>query len=68
MRFLLTLALLATGCSFYAPSITDCTVACGEGGACPDGFACRGGWCRVPWMLPAISIAARLSARVAPRR
>ncbi len=46
MRFVLTLALLATGCSFYAPSITDCTVACGEGGACPDGFACRGGWCR----------------------
>lgn len=47
MRSLLTFALLlgASAC-FYAPVVSDCTITCGEGGACPDGFACRGTFCR----------------------
>jgi hypothetical protein len=48
MRLLLSVALAMTGvaCSFYAPTIGDCTVSCGEGGACPSGFTCRGTFCR----------------------
>lgn len=47
MRHLLTLALaLGAGCSFYAPVVSDCAITCGEGGACPQGFTCRGAYCR----------------------
>ena len=48
MRLVLisTLALAGWGCSFYAPTIADCTVRCGEGGACPADFSCRGVFCR----------------------
>ncbi|MEW5741400.1 MAG: hypothetical protein AB1938_20940 [Myxococcota bacterium] len=45
MRHVLILALALSGCSFYAPTIGDCTLACGEGG-CPSGFTCRGTFCR----------------------
>jgi hypothetical protein len=45
MRLILTLALLlGAACSFYAPAVNDCTLACTK--LCPDGFSCRGGWCR----------------------
>jgi hypothetical protein len=48
MRHLLTLAALlgAAACSFYAPVVSDCTITCGDQGACPVGFTCRGTFCR----------------------
>ncbi|MFZ5442069.1 MAG: hypothetical protein ACOZQL_18830 [Myxococcota bacterium] len=45
-QLLIPLALAASACSFYAPVIGDCTFSCGEQGACPDGFTCRGAFCR----------------------
>lgn len=49
MRLVLTLGLglaAASACSLYAPVVADCTITCGEGGACPEGFSCRGAFCR----------------------
>lgn len=57
MRNVLILALGLSGCSFYAPTIADCTLACGEGG-CPGGFTCRGNFCR-PTSGPDVDCACR---------
>jgi len=38
VRILLALCLLAFGC--YRPSLDDCAVRCGAGGACPSGLSC----------------------------
>jgi hypothetical protein len=47
VRLVLTSLLFTlAGCSFYAPVIGDCTIACGDQGACPQGFTCRGAFCR----------------------
>jgi hypothetical protein len=39
------LALLAAGC--YSPSYGDGDLACGPGGACPNGTSCVDGTCRL---------------------
>jgi hypothetical protein len=35
------------GCSFYSPTVVDCSVSCGEEGPCPKGTSCRQGFCRL---------------------
>jgi hypothetical protein len=40
------LAGFGAGCSLYAPTITDCSITCTEGSACPRGTSCKGGFCR----------------------
>lgn len=46
--FLAALALgSAAGCSFYSPTVVDCSITCMEGGACPKGTTCRNGFCRL---------------------
>jgi hypothetical protein len=37
----------ASGCSFYSPTVVDCSVTCGESGPCPRGTTCRNGFCRL---------------------
>jgi len=48
MRFLLSLCLVLSGCTFYQPDLTDCVLPCGEKDACPQGLTCRDGLCRPP--------------------
>ncbi len=64
MRLVLTLSVLGLGsaCSFYAPSISDCTISCGDDGACPTGFTCRGAFCR-PTKGEATDCACRAGAK-----
>lgn len=45
-QLLISLVVLISGCSFYAPVVADCTIACGDQSACPQGFTCHGTYCR----------------------
>ena len=48
MRTLIVVALACAlgACRLYEPTLSDCAITCGEGGRCPDGFSCRGTFCR----------------------
>ncbi len=44
------LAVLAgswVGCTFYSPTVVDCSLTCGDNGPCPKGTSCRSGFCRL---------------------
>lgn len=48
IAFVLALAAgFGAGCTFYSPTIVDCSVTCTEGSTCPRGTACRNGFCRL---------------------
>ena len=38
--------LFVSGCGFYTPKVSDCTLRCGSDGACPLGTVCAGGFCQ----------------------
>lgn len=48
MRFVLSLTVLLAGCSFYQPDLPDCSLPCGDNGACPSGLTCIDALCRPP--------------------
>lgn len=64
LRIALVASLALAGC--YSPKITECTISCGAGGACPNGLACLSdGFCHDDNGTPNCGLGGTVDAAVA---